>query len=109
MQQFECTFCGLREQSEFTYLRETAPLPALDADAAEWQRYVYPRDTPAGPPSEWWHHHHGCRQMLVIVRDTLTHAVLRVTPARTVFAASPEPAATRPVAATEPEPLRLPA
>ena len=87
MQRFDCPWCGPRDQSEFTYGREVAKIPALDAPSAEWFAYVYERDNPAGPHAEWWHHNLGCRQWLVIVRDTVTHAVLSVTPAR---AAAPQ-------------------
>ena len=82
MQQFTCPFCGVRDQSEFTYVREVAAIPALDASLEDWQRFVYTRDNPCGAHAEWWHHNHGCRQMLVIVRDTMTHAVLQVESAR---------------------------
>jgi len=82
MHQFNCPFCGMRDQSEFTYGREVATVPALDAAPADWQRFVYERDNPAGPHAEWWHHNHGCRQWLTIVRDTLTHEVLDIRPAR---------------------------
>ena len=82
MQQFNCPFCGMRDQSEFTYVREVAPVPTLAAAPADWQRFVYARDNPCGAHAEWWHHNHGCRQMLEIVRDTLTHEVLEVETAR---------------------------
>ena len=78
MQQFNCPFCGPRDQTEFTYLREVAAVPALDATPARWQRFVYERDNPCGPHDEWWHHNLGCRQVLEVRRDTSTHAVLRV-------------------------------
>ena len=80
MQLFPCPFCGPRDQSEFTYGREVAPIPALDASRDEWERYVFLRDNPAGPHREWWHHNLGCRQWLVIERDTLTHAVISAVP-----------------------------
>ncbi len=82
MQLFNCPFCGPRDQSEFTYLREAATIPALDADVAAWQRFVYERDNPCGAHNEWWHHNHGCRQVLEMVRNTQTHEVLEVRPAR---------------------------
>ncbi len=82
MQQFRCPFCGTRDQSEFTYVREVAPVPALDAAPADWQRFVYARDNPCGAHAEWWHHNHGCRQILEIVRDTLTHEVLEIAAAQ---------------------------
>jgi sarcosine oxidase subunit delta len=85
MQQFDCPFCGPRDQSEFTYGREVAPIPALDAPAADWQRYVFERDNPCGAHAEWWHHNLGCRQWLVITRDTQTHAVLEIIGARPRF------------------------
>ena len=88
MQQFNCPFCGMRDQSEFTYVREVAPVPALDASGADWQRYVYERSNPRGPHPEWWHHNHGCRQLLTVVRDTLTHEVLQIAAARPTPAAS---------------------
>ena len=75
---FNCPFCGPRDQSEFTYGREVAPIPALDASRSEWERYVFERDNPRGAHREWWHHNNGCRRWLVIMRDTQTHAVLDV-------------------------------
>ena len=78
-----CPYCGPRDQSEFTYGREATAVPALDASQADWQRFVYERDNPAGPHAEWWHHNHGCRQWLEIVRDTLTHEGLAIRAART--------------------------
>ena len=82
MQRFDCPSCGPRDQAEFVYGREVAAIPALDASAAVWLAYVYDRDNPCGPHAEWWQHVHGCRQWLVIVRDTLTHRVLSIASAR---------------------------
>ena len=82
MQLFNCPFCGPRDQSEFTYLREAAPIPALDAGLPAWQDFVYRRDNPCGAHAEWWHHIHGCRQLLEMVRHTQTHEVLQIRLAR---------------------------
>ena len=83
MQRFDCPWCGPRDQSEFTYGREVAPIPSLDTSTpAEWFSYVYERENPAGPHAEWWQHNHGCRQWLVIVRDTVTHEVVSIVAAR---------------------------
>ncbi len=82
MHQFNCPYCGARDQSEFTYGREVAPVPALADSQAAWTRFVFERDNPAGPHREWWHHNHGCRQWLEIVRDTVTHEVLEIRPGR---------------------------
>lgn len=76
-----CPHCGLRDQIEFAYGREAAPLPPLDGPVAAWQAYVYDRANPCGPHDEWWHHTYGCQQWIRVQRDTLTHAVLAVTAA----------------------------
>ncbi len=52
--------------------------------ARRWHAYVYLRDNPAGPHRELWQHVAGCRAWLVVTRDTRTHEVLRVEPARDV-------------------------
>ena len=78
-----CPHCGERGSEEFLYLvaaSETRPPP--DADAEAWQRYVYLRANPAGINREYWHHQHGCRAWLIVERDTTSHAVLSVKPAR---------------------------
>jgi heterotetrameric sarcosine oxidase delta subunit len=82
MQLFNCPFCGPRDQTEFTYIREVAAIPSLEADHAAWQSFVYERDNQRGAHNEWWHHHSGCRQVLEIVRDTMTHDVLSIEFAR---------------------------
>ena len=78
MQLFNCPFCGPRDQSEFTYLRESSKIPALDADTPEWQKFVYERDNPCGAHAEWWQHNHGCRQVLEIIRHLQTHEVFEI-------------------------------
>jgi sarcosine oxidase subunit delta len=82
MQLFNCHFCGPRDQSEYTYLREAAAIPGLEAGTADWQQFVYERENPCGANTEWWQHTNGCRQILQIVRDTRTHTVLDICPAR---------------------------
>ena len=78
-----CPHCGIRGNDEFTILG-AADLrrPTPDAPAEAWHDHVHLRDNPAGPHRELWHHTHGCRLWLVVERDTRTHAVLSVTPAR---------------------------
>ena len=82
MQLFNCHFCGPRDQSEYTYLREAAAIPDVEAGTADWQRFVYERENPCGAHTEWWQHTNGCRQILQIVRDTRTHMVLDIRPAK---------------------------
>ncbi len=79
-----CPHCGPRDSSEFTYFGDASrQRPALDnTDVEAWSAYVYERDNPKGPHQEFWHHLTGCRQWLVVERNTATHEVLSVIPAR---------------------------
>ena len=71
-----CPFCGPRDETEFAYGGDaTRAFPALDADAETWAEHVFLRGNPRGPHREHWHHVQGCRQWLVVERDTLTHRV----------------------------------
>ena len=88
----ECCYCGVRGNEEFAYLGDATvqrpagdpSLPLDDAARQRWMDYVYLRDNPAGPHRELWQHVSGCRACLVVTRDTRTHEILRVEPARDV-------------------------
>jgi sarcosine oxidase subunit delta len=72
-----CPFCGNRGIAEFSYMYDaTVTRPAADAEPAAWVDYVYLRDNPAGPHSEFWYHAAGCRQILLVERDTRDHTIL---------------------------------
>ena len=74
-----CPFCGPREHGEFAYGGDATvrrPRQAQPVWGPDWQAYVYARANPRGPHQEYWHHVAGCRQWLVVRRDTLTHEVL---------------------------------
>ncbi len=77
MLRFDCPICGRRDETEFTYGGDaTVTRPAMDAaDPKAWLDYVFNRDNPRGPHKEFWHHVQGCRQWLVLERNTLTHEV----------------------------------
>jgi sarcosine oxidase subunit delta len=78
-----CPFCGERGNEEFAVLGAADPLrpdPAAPLDA--WVAYVHERPNAFGPHRELWQHVHGCRAWLIVERDTATHAVLSVRPAR---------------------------
>lgn len=78
-----CPWCGPRAQSEFTYGGDaTLVRPPADASRAAWIDFVYLRDNPAGPHEELWQHGAGCRQWLRVRRDTRTHEILDIAPAR---------------------------
>ena len=72
-----CPVCGLRDHSEFSYEGDaTVPRPPIEVtDEAVWAAYVYDRANPMGPHREYWQHVHGCRQVLLVERDTATHHV----------------------------------
>ena len=79
-----CPYCGPRDVSEFTYQGDatrTRPDPA-SADAAAWHEYVYDRSNEAGPHREFWQHAGGCRAHVVVIRNTVTHEISSVAPAR---------------------------
>ena len=81
-----CPFCGLRDLAEYTYYGDASrERPSVDnTDPEAWSSYVYERDNPKGPHKEFWHHLHGCRQWLVVERNTATHEILSVEAARDV-------------------------
>ena len=80
MIRINCPFCGERDHSEFTYAGDATKLrPAHGiTDREVWLEYVYLRDNPKGPHQEYWQHAHGCRQWLIVERDTVTHEVKNV-------------------------------
>ncbi|PWS37081.1 sarcosine oxidase subunit delta [Falsiroseomonas bella] len=78
-----CPFCGTRGNEEFTVLGAADPVrPDADAPVPDWVAYAHARENPRGPHRDLWQHQHGCRAWLVVERDTLTHAVIAVRPAR---------------------------
>jgi len=78
-----CPFCGDRGHDEFAYQGDATPrAPAPDAPLAAWTDHVYLRDNPRGRHTELWQHLHGCRAFLVVRRDTATHEIFDVKPAR---------------------------
>jgi methylglutamate dehydrogenase subunit B len=73
-----CPFCGPREHAEFSYGGDASvrrPQQVEPAWDPEWQAYVYERANPRGPHQEYWHHVMGCRQWLLVTRDTLSHEI----------------------------------
>jgi sarcosine oxidase subunit delta len=78
-----CPHCGERSVDEFTALGAAGlERPADDAGMGVWVDYAYVRENPAGTHRELFHHLYGCRQWLVVERDTRTHAVVAAVPAR---------------------------
>ncbi|MBX9841265.1 MAG: sarcosine oxidase subunit delta [Xanthobacteraceae bacterium] len=87
-----CPHCGERDRQEFTVLGDAAPVRphGLDTSADAMLAYLYPRENVRGPVREFWYHGAGCHAWLIVERDTRTHAVFKVKPAREVVLARQE-------------------
>ena len=72
-----CPNCGPRDVEEFSYLGDATVKRPKESDLRQeaWNAYVYDRANPRGPHTEYWQHAHGCRHILIVERDTATHAV----------------------------------
>lgn len=68
-----CPFCGDRDAQEFVYRGDAGP-SRPEGEEGMFD-YVYLRDNPAGPLREFWYHANGCRNWIVVTRDTRTHAI----------------------------------
>lgn len=76
MIRINCPFCGERDHSEFGYGGDgSIEYPPLDAPAEEWTKAVFQRENIRGVQTESWQHVSGCRQWLLIERDTMTHEI----------------------------------
>lgn len=78
MLRFECPYCGLRDEPEFRWGGEVPlvrPSPPQLVSDWEWAAYLFFRDNPKGLVRERWLHAFGCRQWLVVVRNTVTHQI----------------------------------
>ena len=75
MLRIKCPCWGERDYTEFTYGGDASrERPAPDrADRQTWYSYVFVFDNPKGPHQEFWQHVHGCRQWLVLERNTATN------------------------------------
>ncbi|MER9678468.1 sarcosine oxidase subunit delta [Mesorhizobium sp. M0184] len=92
MLRIECPCCGPRDHDEFRYGGDASVTYGGDAsvtrpahddpDPEAWYRYVYIRTNPAGQHREFWQHVTGCRQWMVVERDTRNHAIASVDFAR---------------------------
>ncbi len=76
MLRIPCPHCGVRDEFEFRYRGDAGVRrPAAHADIEAFYVYTYERSNPAGWHLEWWQHVSGCRQVLKVVRHTLTHEI----------------------------------
>jgi len=76
MLRIACPHCGIRDEFEFRYRGDaTVVRPSGESDAEAFYDYVYERTNPAGWHLEWWQHVAGCRQVLKVLRHTVTHEI----------------------------------
>ncbi|MGF1445496.1 MAG: sarcosine oxidase subunit delta [Pikeienuella sp.] len=76
MLRINCPLCGPRDHTEFVYEGDaTVCYPALDAKPEAWYEAVFLRKNPRGVHLELWHHTQGCRSVLIVERDTVTHEI----------------------------------
>lgn len=79
MMQIPCIYCGPRDETEFVCGGTSHIVrPELSATDAVWGEYLFFRDNPKGLHRERWRHAYGCGQWFNLVRDTLTHEIVRV-------------------------------
>jgi sarcosine oxidase subunit delta len=79
MLRIRCPFCGLRDEVEFRYRGDASQRrPAPQAGVEAFLAHVYERANPKGWHKEWWQHIHGCRCVLEVVRNTVTHEITSV-------------------------------
>jgi methylglutamate dehydrogenase subunit B len=72
-----CPACGKRDYTEFLYggdAGKTRP-PHGTADQKIWHDYVFQFENPKGPHREFWQHVYGCRQWIVLERNTANNEV----------------------------------
>jgi heterotetrameric sarcosine oxidase delta subunit len=73
-----CPHCGPRPEGEFLNLGEAVQQRPRDPSAlseAEWSAYVSSRANIRGLHQERWWHMRSCGEIIVIRRDTVTHAM----------------------------------
>ena len=86
-----CPVCGERDYTEFRYGGDAtkARPPHGTGSSKEWHDYVFVFENPKGVHREFWQHVLGCRQWLVLERNTATNAVGRSCLARDAVMAEP--------------------
>ena len=74
----ECPYCGVRDESEFSYAGEahiSRPLETEKLSDEQWADYLFMRKNPKGTHREQWLHAAGCRRYFNAVRDTVSYRI----------------------------------
>lgn len=87
MLRIECPLCGERDYTEFRYGGDASKGRPVHGtgDTNTWHDYVFLFDNPKGSHQEFWQHLLGCRQWLVLERNTATNVVKTSRLAREAF------------------------
>lgn len=78
MQQINCPWCGVRDETEYSYLGEAGIIRPENPDEVldqVWSDYLYMRKNVKGVHDELWRHNFGCRQYFKVTRSTTTHEI----------------------------------
>ena len=77
MLRIPCPHCGERDYTEFRYGGDASKRrPSHTENSVRaWHDHVFVFANPRGPHREYWQHVLGCRQWLILDRDTATNAV----------------------------------
>jgi len=88
MLRITCPVCGERDYTEYHYGGDARnKRPERDAIGLKaWHDYVFLFDNVKGIHREFWQHIVGCRQWLIVERDTATNLVVGAVLARTRLA-----------------------
>jgi heterotetrameric sarcosine oxidase delta subunit len=74
-----CPWCGARSDAEFVAGGEAhIERPGPQVDDQRWAEYLHVRRNTKGVHAERWFHAYGCRRWFNVVRNTVTHEILRV-------------------------------
>lgn len=86
-----CPYCGERSNDEFVIKGDATAFLARPSSLSQeaFHEHLYIRTNTAGEHRELWYHYAGCRQWLVVTRDTRTHAVHKAELARLVAQRTP--------------------
>ena len=74
----ECPWCGVRDETEFSYAGEAhiaRPLETGKLSDEEWADYLFMRKNPKGSHREQCLHAAGCRRYFNAERDTVTYRI----------------------------------
>ena len=76
-----CPYSGERDSREFSIRGAALTVPPEGEWSEAWDDYLHQRENPAGESREFWYHE-PTGTWLIVTRNTVSHEVLSVEPAR---------------------------